>query len=274
MFRSTSVGSPTRHGFSLIELLVVISIIALLISILLPSLKQARQAAIQVNCLSKLRQLGASVHVYGQDWKQHLPVGMWDRDGDGFYETEAFEHGLIPYTAWNAEVWECPGFRVQNFAGNRGRRFIEDKNRSRHYAFRTYVPNNFRYYNPPNDMDRRWRNGLIKRDVSFKISQVESNTIVTGDYVRGVSYAAFGSTGYWDRRGVSFGLHNNKGANHVFMDGHADWVSVADVETDRDYYLWPYAYPFVFEVNMWVGNLGQFHANAAPTGRFWTPVRD
>lgn len=58
---------PRHHGFSLIELLVVISIIALLIGILLPVLAGARQSAQRVTCSSNLRQLGIAVSLYTND---------------------------------------------------------------------------------------------------------------------------------------------------------------------------------------------------------------
>lgn len=61
-------------AFTLVELLVVIGIIALLISILLPSLNRARAAAREVQCLSNMRQLGLSIFSYANAHKQTLPL--------------------------------------------------------------------------------------------------------------------------------------------------------------------------------------------------------
>ncbi len=57
-------------GFTLIELLVVVSIIALLISILLPALRNARESAKHMTCLSNLRQIGTSATSYAADDQQ------------------------------------------------------------------------------------------------------------------------------------------------------------------------------------------------------------
>lgn len=56
-----------RWAFSLIELLVVIAVVSLLLSILIPSLRKAKSAAVRVACLHNLRQIGLSIDMYATD---------------------------------------------------------------------------------------------------------------------------------------------------------------------------------------------------------------
>ena len=64
---------PRRYGFTLVELLVVIGIIAILIALLLPALNRARAHAINVQCLSNLRQIGQICLQYAVENKGFLP---------------------------------------------------------------------------------------------------------------------------------------------------------------------------------------------------------
>jgi len=96
------------RAFTLVELLVVIGIIAVLISILIPTLGQAQRASKRTTCASNLRQFGLAWHMYANEYKGFFPdnnegFGTWELITD--YQKELFKNKL---RMTNGKVFYCP----------------------------------------------------------------------------------------------------------------------------------------------------------------------
>ena len=66
----------SNRAFTLVELLVVISIIALLLSILMPALNKVRQQGISMQCATKMRQIGLGMSAYSVDFRDSMPYAV------------------------------------------------------------------------------------------------------------------------------------------------------------------------------------------------------
>lgn len=91
--RSTCRSGVRSRGFSLIDLLVVISIITILVSMLLPAMKGARDAARAVVCLSNQHQIGLAMTMYANGNKEYTPRESGRSEPVGTPE-------YLYYTAW------------------------------------------------------------------------------------------------------------------------------------------------------------------------------
>lgn len=110
-----------RRCFSLVELLVVISIIAILTSLLLPALKKARATTKRIACVSNMKQIGVAQMAYAGDSDEFLPGIVRDQAREYTVKTKNKTSGANP-GAWmasgmlnenkyiaNQHVLYCPG---------------------------------------------------------------------------------------------------------------------------------------------------------------------
>lgn len=244
-------GSRGRKGFTLVELLVVIGIIALLISILLPALNAAREQAKRVACASNLRQMGQALTMYINDWK-YYPGHAVNENGT-FYAVWPVRLRL--YMNGNQDVFLCPsrdpGYRWQHLSGVAPMATVQDQGWG-------YKPNEtmlavlatpFSYGyndwgatepafptagNPQNYLNGHGLGGDLSStspdhscyQLKFTKVKIASEMIAIGDNAAG---------GQWD-----FNLDpqqtdqypskiHSRGCNLLFCDGHAAWFLQKEV---------------------------------------------
>jgi prepilin-type N-terminal cleavage/methylation domain-containing protein len=224
-------------GFTLVELLVVIGIIAMLIAILLPALRRAQESAKRVLCLNNHKQLVLAARTYASDWKDALPfvnsnatesAGGWrGKTGEAFpgwlyqYPDKSLEDHLRKGVLWkylnNAKIYRCPFDPPPYMLG------------------------------PVQNLTSYCMNAAMKNDGnggwSYKLSQFKSTDILFWETDETGTSAA----GYWNdgnnnpnegitaRHGGGQGrtIINGKsnpaaGAIVGCIDGHAEWITVSD----------------------------------------------
>ena len=196
-----------RRGFTLVELLIILAIIAVLAGLLFPVLAQVRTGAHKSVCLSNERQLGSALLLYAQDYDERLP----DFHSDPLSAAHADDSAY-----WHDRFCRClsrkPGER--SFVAD-----LEPYLRSPSVAF------------CPSDGDRE-AGGRNVTSYESKLWLAQGRTLVESPRPSEMA-ALWEQWGYHVGDGHASEYERRAALNVVFLDGHAKWKRLSEATSAK-----------------------------------------
>lgn len=234
--KSTAARGAGRPAFTLIEVLVVVAIIALLIAIMMPSLRSARETSRRVVCEANVKQLSLAMLFHATDDKKGIYIYTTAGDDDGLHYL--YNRKYMP----NAEITICPSTRnVVNLTKRPGKQKIAEtgatiakhpdlavaaRNREDSAGGHSYeifawhgagiFPSGLRY----DESERISLPTTRKPHLQFII--VDSDQDPDNNGAGGEVLGAWVYNNWPDQ---ATNNHGKAGGNIGFLDGHAEWVT-------------------------------------------------
>ena len=232
-----------RKGFSLVELLVVVGIVAMLVALLLPALRRAREQAQRTACAAQLRQLTAAVVAYGIENRGRVPSG--ERNGGPNQGEHCVWISTATYDAISRYLTAGKGKTTEDYvlSGDRSRMeqhfacpniWVAEGAEMPYYAAPVGWVIGYNYLGghavvPP---AFNWKSPMKLSDRASSALWCDLNDWSPPDRWTIVSHRKSGAAGffYGTKGGLHPKEHNAAGGNVAFLDGSVAWRNLDDMK--------------------------------------------
>ena len=212
-----------KDKFTLIELLVVIAIIAILASMLLPALSQAKERANRALCAANQKQLGIGLFLYADDNRGRLPKSFYNNGGG---------YGAAPAYTWRQLTFQYVGDKGVYFCPTRKEDMSWDPE-TNEWGTCGYGANRVHYLwntTPPTDAMGGCSAGIPNGRIALSMFAYPTETILLAEKDGATAHVAYvNDTHDFDWIGTAGSMRHRSGADFLWADGHVQWYKAVTV---------------------------------------------
>lgn len=242
----------SKKAFTLIELLVVIAIIALLLAIITPALRTAKESARKLLCRNNLRQIGLGLRIYAEEYNGKLPM---NQSGGWMWDISYWTTDIILDSGGDKRTFYCPSEKTKKADDPRMWQYwqntaVEIPEPTDIATRKSYFRVTGYFWMMDFENPRGWQaGGTPQRDWVRNLNDIPNlgswDLVVDATLSDGTDSANPNNTfvdvhgGSWGRWGIPDPTnHVNSrdrpvGGNILYCDGHADWRDFEDMQVRR-----------------------------------------